>query len=102
MNVSRKILILLVTIFCISLVTGVSYSEEKISIKGKVKSIDIEKKSVVVTTDEGKDVTITVEDDETLNKLKDGRISVDDDVKVKYIKRDDKNISTYFRKAAGC
>jgi hypothetical protein len=81
--------------------TGVQ-AKEKISINGKVKSIDVEKKTVIVTTTEGKDVIIIVEDDETLNKLRDEKISVDDDVRVKYIKKDDKNISTSFRKAAGC
>jgi hypothetical protein len=77
-------------------------AEEKISIKGKVKSISIENKTAIITTDEGKDIEITVEDEETLTKFKDGRIGVDDDVKVKYIKKGDKNISTYFKKVAGC
>lgn len=51
---------------------------------------------------ENGDVTITVEDEGTLNKFKDGRISIDDDVKVKYIIKDGKNVATYFKKAAGC
>jgi hypothetical protein len=98
----KKTVTLFLTFFCLLIFLTVVQAEEKVSINGKVKSIDVEKKTVIVTTNEGKDVTITVEDDETLNKLRDGRIGIDDDVRVKYIKKDDKNISTYFRKAAGC
>jgi hypothetical protein len=55
-----------------------------------------------MATEDGKNITIAVEDEETLNKLKDGRISTDDDVKVKYVVKDGKNVATYFKKAAGC
>jgi hypothetical protein len=88
-------------IFCIAMLTGVAMAEEKVSVKGNVKSIDIDSKTAVVNAD-GKDIKIIVEDKETLAKFKDGRISVDDEVKVKYIIKDGKNIATYFKKAAGC
>lgn len=99
---TKTLTILILIGICLSLISGVTYATEKISIKGKVKSISIEKKTVIVTTDEGKDIEITIEDEETINKLKDGRIDVGDDVKVKYIIKGDKNISTYFKKPAGC
>lgn len=81
---------------------GFAGAEEKIS--GRVKAIDLEANTVVVTTYEGQDVTITIsaEDSLTLNKLKEKRIKVDDDIKVKFINKDGKNVATYFKKPAGC
>lgn len=102
MKTSRAIILAVLAIFCLAMLTGVAMAEEKVSIKGKVKSINVDSKTAVVATEGGKDVTITVEDEETLNKFKDGRISTDDDVKVKYVIKDGKNVATYFKKAAGC
>jgi type IV pilus biogenesis protein CpaD/CtpE len=81
---------------------GVAGAEEKIS--GNVKTIDLETNTVVVTTYEGQVVTITIsaEDSLTLNKLKERRIKVDDDIKVRFINKDGKNVATYFKKTAGC
>lgn len=56
----------------------------------------------MITTEDGQDVTITVEDETTLAKFKDGRITEGDEVKVKYKIKDNKKISTYFKKTAGC
>lgn len=102
MKTSKTIILAVLAIFCMAMLTGVAVAEEKVSIKGKVKSIDVNTKTVVVDTEDGKAVTITVEDEETLKKLKDGRISTDDDVKVKYVIKDGKNVATYFKKVAGC
>ncbi len=97
----RKIAFILAAL-CLTFLAGASGAEEKIS--GRVKSIDLETKTVVVTTYEGQEVTITIrpEDTSTLNKLKEKRVKVDDDIKVRYINRDGKNEATYFRKPAGC
>jgi hypothetical protein len=84
------------------MLTGIGLSEDIVSIKGKVKTIDLKTNTVVITTQEGQDVTVTVEDETTLAKFRDGRISEGDEVKVKYKTIDGKNISTYFKKAAGC
>ncbi|MFN3739231.1 MAG: hypothetical protein ACK4TF_00980 [Thermodesulfovibrionales bacterium] len=91
--------ILLILSFVLS---GIAISEDLISIKGKVKTIDLKTNTVVITTQDGQEVSVTVEDETTLAKFKDGRISEGDEVKVKYIIKDGKNISTYFKKAAGC
>lgn len=97
----RKIAFMLAAL-CFTFLAGVSGAEEKIS--GKVKSIDLETNTVVVTTYEGQDVTITIrpEDTSTLKKLKEKRVRVDDDIKVRYIDKDGRNEATYFRKPAGC
>lgn len=82
---------------------GVAVAEEKVSFIGKVKNIDLKSKTVVVTDKKtSTDITVTVEDKETLDKLSDGRINEGDEVKVKYVVRDGKNLSTYFKKTAGC
>lgn len=99
----RRIFLLTGLALCIAvLFSGVVFSEEMVSIKGKVKTIDLNTKTVVVTTSSGDEVSVVVEDETTLAKFKDGRITEGDDVKVKYTTRDGKNISTYFKKAAGC
>lgn len=97
----RKIAFIQV-LLCLMFLAGAAGAEEKIS--GRVKSIDLETQTVVVTTYEGQDVAITIsaEDTSTLNKLKEKRIRADDDVKVRYISKDGKNVATYFKKPAGC
>ena len=47
-------------------------------------------------------ITIRPEDTSTLNKLKEKRVRADDDIKVRYVSKDGKNVATYFRKPAGC
>jgi Cu/Ag efflux protein CusF len=97
----RKLVFMLVAV-CLALLASAAGAEEKIS--GRVKSIDLEAKTVVVTTYEGQEVAITIstEDASTLNKLKEKRVREDDDVKVRYVVKDGKNVATYFRKPAGC
>jgi hypothetical protein len=50
----------------------------------------------------GQEVAIAVEDKVTLDKFKDHRISVGDEIKCKYEKKGEKNLATYFKKAGGC
>ncbi len=47
-------------------------------------------------------VEIVINDELTLDKLKDHRISEGDEIRCKYKVVDGKNVSTYFRKTAGC
>jgi Cu/Ag efflux protein CusF len=92
--------VLLVLAVVLMVWAGSAAAEERLN--GTVKSIDLTTNTVVVTSYEGADVALTVEDELTLNKLKTGKIRVDDDVKVKYDKVNGRNIPTYFRKPAGC
>jgi hypothetical protein len=48
------------------------------------------------------EVIITVTDDLTLDKFKDHRIVEGDEIRCKYEVKNGKNVSTYFRKTAGC
>ena len=50
----------------------------------------------------GQPVDVAVEDRITLDKLKDRRIGVGDEIKLKYEAKDGKNLSTHFKKAGGC
>ncbi|MBI5213077.1 MAG: hypothetical protein HY957_06860 [Nitrospirae bacterium] len=102
MKSSKAIIIMALAIFCVAMLSGFATAEEKVSIKGKVKSIDQNANTAVVTARDGKEVTIAVEDNATLDKFKDGRINEGDDVKVKYVIKDGKNLAVSFRKAAGC
>lgn len=87
-----------------SLITlaSVSFAEE-VKIVGPVVKIQAEAaKATVVIKDNtsGKDITVTVTDQLTVDKLNDKRITSGDEVRVKYDTKD--NISKLFRKTAGC
>lgn len=102
MKLSKAIIIMALAIFYIAMFSGIVMAEEKVSMRGKVKSIDQNAKTAVVTARDGKEVTVAVDDNTTLDKFKDGRINEGDDVKVKYVIKDGKNLATSFKKAAGC
>ena len=71
----------------------------KISIEGK------EAKTATVILKDNKTekpVTIVVNDDMTLDKFKDHRIVEGDEIRCKYEVKDGKNVSSYFKKTAGC
>ncbi|HEX8960487.1 MAG TPA: hypothetical protein VF775_02855 [Geobacteraceae bacterium] len=62
-------------------------------------------KSAVATLKDNKTeklVEITVTDDLTLDKFKDHRIVVGDEIRCKYEVVNGKNVSKFFRKTAGC
>jgi maltose-binding protein MalE len=102
MKMKRNLVVVILAALCLVVLAGVAGAEE--TIKGKVKTIDLETNTVVVTTYERQDVTIIINanDTQTLKKLKEKRIKVDDDVKVKYVNKDGKNMATFFRKTSEC
>lgn len=91
MKVNRFITISVLAIFCIAMFAGFALAEEKISTKGKIKSYDLDAKALVVVTDDGKEMAFTIENEKALKKL-DDRLFQDDEVKIKYITKDAKNI----------
>jgi ABC-type glycerol-3-phosphate transport system substrate-binding protein len=102
MKTKRNLALVFLVALCLVVLAGVAGAEE--TIKGKIKTIDLETNTVVVTTYEKQDVTITIsaDDTQTLKRLKEKRIIVDDDVKVKYVNKDGKNMATFFRKLSEC
>ncbi len=96
-----KRLIFAITASLITL-ASVSFAEE-VKIVGPVVKVQAEAgKATVVIKDNasGKDITVTVTDQLTVDKLNDKRITTGDEVRVKYDTKD--NISKLFRKTAGC
>jgi hypothetical protein len=83
-------------------------SAEEIKMVGVITKIEIEGKdanTAIVTLKDNKSdesVVIVVNDDLTLDKFKDHRIVEGDEIRCKYEMTDDKNISKFFRKTAGC
>ncbi|GAM09317.1 hypothetical protein OR1_01592 [Geobacter sp. OR-1] len=78
-------------------------AEEKMT--GSVAKIEMAKdggSATVVIKNDDKEITVTVNDAETLDKFKDHRINEGDEIKLKYDVIDGKNVSKFFRKTAGC
>lgn len=63
-----------------------------------------QKSAIAVLKDSksGESVTITITDELTLDKFKDHRIVEGDEIRTKFEKEGDKNISKMFKKTAGC
>lgn len=99
----------LVAIFTLLMVSFTkSASADEIKLVGVITKIEIAgkdaKTATVTLKDEktGAEVVIVVNDDLTLDKFKDHRIVDGDEIRCKYEVINGKNMSTYFRKTAGC
>ncbi len=99
----------LVVVVALAVVSFASVtSADEIKMVGVITKIDIAGKDAKTATavlkdnKSGESITITVNDDLTLDKFKDHRIVEGDEIRCKYEVKDGKNVSTYFRKTAGC
>lgn len=85
--------------------SGVASAEE-VKMIGVIQKIEMKgaKEAVVTLKDNktGKNVEIVVTDDLTLDKFKDKRIKLDDEIRCKYDNAGGKNTSKLFRKTACC
>ncbi len=81
----------LLGLISIGLIFGIAAADEKISLKGTIKEYDTDAKTLVVTTEDGKEMTFAVENEKALKKL-DDRLFKGDGVKIRYIGKDGKNI----------
>jgi hypothetical protein len=82
-------------------------SAEEVKMTGTISKIELfadGKSAIAVLKDSKseKSVTISVTDDLTLDKFKDKRIVEGDEIRTKFEKDGDKNISKMFKKTAGC
>ena len=93
---------IIMLLLCAVFVLDSMAAQGQILLNGRVKSIDLSSNAVVVADYEGKDFKLSIEDQETIGKFKDGRIKVGEDVNVKYRIKDGKNIPFSLRKLAGC
>lgn len=91
MKVTRLIAVSVLTIFCIAMFAGFAIAEDKIDVKGKIKDYNLDAKTLVLVADDGKEMTFTIENEKALKKL-DDRLFPGDEVKIKYIIKDGKNL----------
>lgn len=82
-------------------------SAEELKMTGTITKIELsaDGKSAIAVLKDSKtevSVTITITDDLTLDKFKDKRIVEGDEIRTKYEKTGDKNMSKMFKKTAGC
>lgn len=78
--------------------SGPVLAEETIKVKGTVARIDFEAKSVTIQPKSGEPVTVFVEDEDLLYKVKEGQKG-----QAKYVVKDGKNIGRKLRKLTeGC
>jgi hypothetical protein len=102
-------LMALTTIMMLTIIsTGRPAFADETKFIGVITKIDIAGKDAKTATVVLKDnkteqpITVVVNDDLTLDKFKDHRIVEGDEIRCKYETKDGKNLSTYFRKTAGC
>ncbi|WP_242335883.1 MULTISPECIES: hypothetical protein [Anaeromyxobacter] len=100
----KKILSALTLAVAFTLATATpAHAEEKML--GTVTKIDLAGATATATLKDSKSgslVDLLVDDTVTLDKFKDKRIGVGDEIKAKFEKKDGKNHSTFFKKAGGC
>jgi len=82
-------------------------SAEEVKITGVITKIELaaDGKSAIAVIKDNKteeSVSITVTDEQTLDKFKDKRILEGDEIRTKFEKEGDKNTSKMFKKTAGC
>jgi hypothetical protein len=101
----RTVSLLLVMVFALAAFATAAFAEEKMVGVITKMAVAADGKSATATIKDnkgGKEVTVVVTDDLTLDKFKDHRIVVGDEIRLKYEVKDGKNVSKYFRKTAGC
>ncbi len=85
---------------------GSAYADEvkMVGVINKITMAPDGKSAVAVLKDNktGKEVSIFIDDDLTLDKFKDHRIVEGDEIRTKYNEEDGKNHSALFKKTAGC
>ncbi len=91
MKTSKRVTVMILTLFCLVLFAGVALADEKINVKGKITGYDLEAKTVTVAADDGKEMTFNIESRKALEKL-DDRLFKGDEVKVRYTEKDGKKI----------
>ncbi|MBI5631916.1 MAG: hypothetical protein HZA15_00320 [Nitrospirae bacterium] len=91
MKAKRMLMVAVMAAFCVALFAGFSLAEEKLSVKGKIKDYDLEAKTLVIRTDDNKEMTFVIRNEKALIKL-DDRLFKDDEVRIRYTVKDGKNV----------
>ena len=90
MKTARVMALTLAVMLCFAVVSGAALAEDKIKVKGIIVSFDLDERTVTVDID-GEEMTFYVENDVALFKL-DDRLWEEDEVKIKYLVEDGKNV----------
>ena len=103
--ISSGIVAILLAISVLSFST--SASAEELKMVGTISKIEMAadgKSAIAVLKDtkSGAEVSILINDELTLDKFKDKRIVVDDEIRCRYDNESGKNLSKSFKKTAGC
>ncbi len=91
MKAKQSLIGAVLAVFIITLLAGFALAEEKYSVKGKIKEYDLDAKTLVIKTDDGKEMTFVIKNEKALIKL-DDRLFKDDEVKIRYTVKDGKNV----------
>lgn len=108
MKKAVSVLVLLSVVTLGVVLTAASARADEIKMVGVITKMEIAGKDAATASATLKDnktgdlVVITVNDELTLDKFKDHRIVEGDEIRCKYEVKDGKNVSSYFRKTAGC
>jgi hypothetical protein len=107
MKKTLSVAIVVVVMLFASLAVVRTASAEEVKMTGVITKIELaaDGKSAIAVIKDNKTeelLTITVSDEQTLDKFKDKRILEGDEIRTKFEKDGDKNSSKMFKKTAGC
>ena len=102
-----SILVLVGVVACSLFSFSGTASAEEIKMVGVITKIELAadgQSAIAILKDvkTGESVTIQISDELTLDKFKDKRIVVDDEIRCRYDNESGKNLSKSFKKTAGC
>jgi hypothetical protein len=102
---SSTIIAIFLAIGALSFATNASAAQVKMV--GTITKIEVAKDglsavAVLKDTKSGAETPIFISDELTLDKIKDQRIIVDDEIRCRYDNESGKNLSKSFKKTAGC
>lgn len=100
--VSTLLMVAVMAVGVLSFSQNASAEEKMIGSITKIEMAKDGASAIVTLKDDDKEVTLTVNDTETLDKFKDHRINEGDEIRTKFDVIDGKNVSKSFRKTAGC
>ncbi len=100
---TRMALVLALLLLALAGFAGPAAAETKmVGVIEKIELVGATAKVVVKDNKTDEEVKVLVKDELTLEKFKDHRIVEGDEVRVKFVVEGDQNVTTYFRKTAGC
>lgn len=85
--------LILIIVFCSFVTINSVIAEEKITVKGEIKSYNLEDKTLVLTVEGDQELIFFIKDAKAL-KMLDNKLTVGDRVRIRYYIEENKNIIT--------